>query len=316
VIFQAHTRHHAAEKYTEYRINDQAANAIVSVLSKRISQGNINQATYKQFEVALESLFEEHHIKEPEPSITAAPFVEEPVYTLADSEGKSSDAATFDFGDGVEVILSEKGDISPIGGTVWEAGLVMSSYLKDMEWEYFGWLSGKRFVDLGTGTGLCGIMAWKFGATGLMTDQNRLSEDGTSLFDLIQENIKLNADSAVQIGESREDTLQRAQVCELSWGQPLSKQVLAFAKEAPLDLIICADLLYQKTAHLALLDTILDLATPGTTVLVSYVDRGGQEEGFARRLQHSGFNIQYIIEDHVKKIFLFSATLAGSTKGQ
>lgn len=55
------------------------------------------------------------------------------------------------------------------GGIAWPAGEVLSQYLVHRGQEY---LHGRRVLELGSGTGLVGLVAAKLGASGVvMTDQ-------------------------------------------------------------------------------------------------------------------------------------------------
>jgi len=211
-------------------------------------------------------------------------------------------AAAFDFGS-TELYLKE--EALAARGVPREGALVLTSYLKDMEWEYFGWLSGKRFVDLTQGCmGVAGVMAYKFGAEGVITD-------AAGELPLIQEHVALNVGGdTVQIGETPEQAMQRVRTAAMALGGPLPAEVEEFKAAGPIDLIFLGDTILTPADRKASLASIQALAGPETLVLAAYPDRGGNEGEFKEQLEAAGFGVKFVFEDPARGMYLFEAQLA------
>jgi Lysine methyltransferase len=72
---------------------------------------------------------------------------------------------------GHQLKIAENAAVSPIGGVVWDASSIMCDHLGKLGAD--GQLVDQRILELGSGTGLCGILAWAHGATGVLTDMDR-----------------------------------------------------------------------------------------------------------------------------------------------
>jgi predicted nicotinamide N-methyase len=122
-------------------------------------------------------------------------------------------------------------DASPgCGGIVWPAGEVLSRYLIRR-----GRFNGKVILELGSGTGLVGLVAGLLGAQVYITDQS-------PLLDIMQKNVVING---------LED---RVSVLELNWGDPLPAVL-----PARIDMILAADCVYFEPAFPLLVQTLCDL---------------------------------------------------------
>jgi Lysine methyltransferase len=72
---------------------------------------------------------------------------------------------------GHQLKIAENAAVSPIGGVVWDASSIMCDHLGKLGAD--GQLVDQRILELGSGTGICGILAWAHGATGVLTDMDR-----------------------------------------------------------------------------------------------------------------------------------------------
>ncbi|KAF7301547.1 Protein-lysine N-methyltransferase EFM6 [Mycena indigotica] len=117
------------------------------------------------------------------------------------------------------------------GGIAWPAAEVLCRYLVRRGTNS---LNGKTVIDLGSGTGLCGLLAAKLGATAFVTDQ-------APLLSVMQDNVELNQMSSSCL------------VAELNWGEPIP------AKIPRADVILAADCVYFEPAFPLLVDTLCDL---------------------------------------------------------
>ncbi|VDC06214.1 unnamed protein product [Peniophora sp. CBMAI 1063] len=135
------------------------------------------------------------------------------------------------------VQLSLAVDAGPgCGGITWPAGEVLTRYLARRGPDA---LSGRRVLELGSGTGLVGLLAGALGARVYITDQ-------ASLVATMEKNIALNATIAPNV-----------RAAELNWGEPLSADLAG-----PYDLILAADCVYFEPAFPLLVQTLCDLLPP------------------------------------------------------
>ncbi|KAI0710474.1 putative methyltransferase-domain-containing protein [Fomitopsis betulina] len=121
-------------------------------------------------------------------------------------------------------------DASPgCGGIAWPAGEVLSRYISRR-----GSLGGQTVFELGSGTGLVGLVAGKLGAEVWITDQ-------APLLPIMQHNVEMN------------DLCSRVHVAELDWGSPILQDI------PPASLIIAADCVYFEPVFPLLVKTLADL---------------------------------------------------------
>ncbi|KAJ6516203.1 putative methyltransferase-domain-containing protein [Mycena sanguinolenta] len=143
----------------------------------------------------------------------------------------------------VDLIL----DSSPgCGGVAWPAGEVLSQYLVDKLGPES--LRGKKVLELGSGTGLVGLVAAMLGGTVYLTDQ-------APLLNIMRENVEINQLSSFCVVE------------ELNWGEPIPAQI-----PKP-DVVLAADCVYFEPAFPLLVQTLCDLVDEGTEVLFCYKKR-------------------------------------------
>ncbi|THV05435.1 S-adenosyl-L-methionine-dependent methyltransferase [Dendrothele bispora CBS 962.96] len=150
-------------------------------------------------------------------------------------------------------------DASPgCGGVVWPAGQILSSYLVLKGHAY---LKGKNVLELGSGTGLVGLVAAKLGAKSVwITDQK-------PLLDIMQQNVSIN-----QLNSS-------CIVAELDWGTAVSASI-----PRP-DIILAADCVYFEPAFPLLVQTLSDLVGDNTDVLFCYKKRRKADRRFFAMLK-------------------------------
>ncbi|KAG8218339.1 putative methyltransferase-domain-containing protein [Butyriboletus roseoflavus] len=136
-----------------------------------------------------------------------------------------------------------KVDASPgCGGITWPAGEVLASYLALRGEEY---CTGRTILELGSGTGLVGLVAGKLGGKVWITDR-------APLVDIMQANVKLNQLQSSII------------VSELDWAAAPPPEI-----PRP-NLILAADCVYFEPAFPLLVETLSELATGanGNTILL------------------------------------------------
>ncbi|KAH9853831.1 putative methyltransferase-domain-containing protein [Lenzites betulinus] len=173
-----------------------------------------------------------------------------------------------------EVAIKLAVDASPgCGGIAWPAGEVLSSYIARQVS-----LRDKRVLELGSGTGLVGLVAGKLGARVCITDQ-------APLLGIMKQNVSLNQlESYVS-------------VAELNWGEPLP---LDLPKP---DLILAADCVYFEPAFPLLVQTLADLVHDGSPeVLFCYKKRRKADKRFFTFLKKE-FTWEEVLNDPQREAY-------------
>jgi predicted nicotinamide N-methyase len=135
----------------------------------------------------------------------------------------------------------EQGMVGPgaTGAAVWNAGSALADYLAANP----AAVSGKLVIELGCGTGLCGLVASRLGAKAVLVT------DGV---DAILERAQRNIDANAKDGKIRTRKLQ--------WGTNAVEEQL----RGKFDVVLASDVLYQSSAWRALGATASDLLKPKT----------------------------------------------------
>ena len=151
------------------------------------------------------------------------------------------------------------------GGVVWEAATATLEYL-DAEYGN-GALAGWRVLELGAGTGICGLACAALGASHVtLTDLQ-------GALPLLRDNVQTSEHS------------EAVDVKALTWGET------EIADDgARFDMVVCCDCLYQPSHYAALAATISRLNAPLT--LISWQPRGKNEEAFLEQARGVGFEVE------------------------
>ncbi|KAF8225408.1 hypothetical protein L208DRAFT_1368186 [Tricholoma matsutake] len=166
-------------------------------------------------------------------------------------------------------------DASPgCGGISWPAGQVLSNYLANKGPDF---VKGRAILELGSGTGLVGLVAGKLGGKVWITDQ-------LPLLDIMCRNVKSNnLESSVTVSE-------------LNWGSPLPTEV-----PRP-NLILAADCVYFEPAFSLLVQTLSDLADSTTEVLFCYKKRRKADRRFFVLLKKT-FSWKEVTDDPNRQMY-------------
>ncbi|CAM9451428.1 unnamed protein product [Choristocarpus tenellus] len=132
------------------------------------------------------------------------------------------------------------------GHTIWGCAPLLSSYLVKS-----GVTTGKRVLELGSGMGVCGLIAHRVGASEVV-----LTDGDQSLLSHLHENIMVNIGFYGE--EKSEEGCRPAHSCHLRWGN--NKDAIQLMEElGPFDVVLGSDLIYpeavKKTEVLALMGT-------------------------------------------------------------
>ncbi len=175
--------------------------------------------------------------------------------------------ATYSFGGGVWATFRQSARMSDIEAVVWPPGLVLSELLVTMGGKY------GTVLELGTGTGVCSIVAAKAGA------HKVYATDLPSALPLIATNAALNDAPAVI-------------PATLDWCADAEVQAGQLDAMAPPDVVIAADCVYAPDLVDPLADLLLLIKTRHPTcdiVIASSRRREDTQEFFRRELGRRGF---------------------------
>ena len=137
-------------------------------------------------------------------------------------------------------------------------------------------MQGKRVIELGSGTGLVGLVAASLGAESVV------------LSDLPE--IACHLESNVDLNPTLAD---RIRVVSYSWGEPIEPLFCA-ERQQEVDLILCSDLLYNPKSYNALITTLEQLLRQSTIALFAVKLRFPKDEAvFFETIQneHTGMTI-------------------------
>jgi len=162
-------------------------------------------------------------------------------------------------------------DPSPgCGGLAWPAGEVLAKYLVGKGSDY---LNGRTIIELGSGTGLVGLVTALLGARVYITDQ-------LPLLPAMERNSKLNG------------LQDRVDVMEYNWGCGKPDGL-----PDRIDYVLAADCVYFEPAFPLLVKTLCDLATLGKPeILFCYKKRRKADKRFFAQLKKH-FTWQQVDDD-------------------
>ncbi|CAH2038602.1 unnamed protein product, partial [Thlaspi arvense] len=148
-----------------------------------------------------------------------------------------------------------------LGTTVWDASMVFAKYLgKNCRKGRFSpsKLKGKRAIELGAGCGVAGFALAMLGCDVVSTDQKEV-------LPLLKRNVEWNTSTILHMNPGSA-SFGSLRVAELDWGNEDHIR----AVEPPFDYVIGTDVVYAEQLLEPLLNTILALSGPKTTVMLGY----------------------------------------------
>ncbi|KAJ6670381.1 S-ADENOSYL-L-METHIONINE-DEPENDENT METHYLTRANSFERASES SUPERFAMILY PROTEIN [Salix viminalis] len=162
---------------------------------------------------------------------------------------------------GHQLQFSQDPNSKHLGTTVWDASMVLVKFLeRNCRRGRFcpSKLKGKRVIELGAGCGVAGFGMALLGCDVVATDQ-------IEVLPLLMRNAERNTARIMQ-KDSNSDSFGSIQVAELDWGNEDHIR----AVDPPFDYIIGTDVVYAEHLLDPLLQTILALSGPKTTILLGY----------------------------------------------
>ncbi|KAL0035376.1 hypothetical protein WJX77_003568 [Trebouxia sp. C0004] len=161
-----------------------------------------------------------------------------------------------------------------VGLVVWQSAFVLAEYL--LRHPPFGQWDDVHAVDLGAGTGVCGIALSMAGAQVILSDVGHITP-------LTVHNLKVNCG----------DHQRHSKVVVHCWGQDVKDLM-----PSP-DVITGADVVYQQEHFDALITTLQDLAAAHTLIYLAFKIRGRGEQSFKKKLESSNFAVQQVPFQHL-----------------
>ncbi|CAI0397985.1 unnamed protein product [Linum tenue] len=143
-------------------------------------------------------------------------------------------------------------------------------------------LKGKRAIELGAGCGVAGFGMALLGCDVVSTDQ-------VEVLPLLMRNVERNTQRIVQSDQSS-GSLGSISVAELDWGNEEHIR----AVEPPFDFIIGTDVVYKEHLLEPLLQTILALSSPKTTILLGYEIRSTNVHEKMLAMWKSNFQVKTV----------------------
>lgn len=161
------------------------------------------------------------------------------------------------------------------GGVVWDAALVLISYMRTLALKQDCEVAYDHVLDLGSGTGVVGLALYKLGLV-----QSVMLTDMNCQLDLIRRNIRRNFP----------DNVDKIQVARLCWDDEEDiAAALEASRIAPLSLITVSDCVYgdKSSSPLACLLLKLLRANPSAMVFLSFEKRERHRSEAAQGLDYS-----------------------------
>ncbi|XP_072342688.1 EEF1A lysine methyltransferase 3-like [Scyliorhinus torazame] len=170
-----------------------------------------------------------------------------------------------------------------VSAYVWDAGVALCQYFEKANVIF----NGKRVIELGSGTGIVGILATLLGGDVTLTDQPNVLKQ-------IEKNVIVNVPAACR---------HRLQIRPLIWGENHTDFPAAY------DFILGSDIVYSSVTYPALVETLCYLANKGSTIyLSSELRKRNGSPSFHEENLPQYFNCQVIDRLENKDITLYKMT--------
>ncbi|RYR70454.1 uncharacterized protein LOC130967695 isoform X1 [Arachis stenosperma] len=175
---------------------------------------------------------------------------------------------------GHELQFTQDPNSKHLGTTVWDSSLVFAKFLeRNCRKGRFSpaKLKGKRVIELGAGCGVSGFGMAMLGCDVIVTDQKEVlpllqRNIERNISRVMQKNPDLNGDNSLQANIFFLESFGSIKVAELQWGDESHIK----AVDPPFDYIIGTDVVYVEHLLEPLLQTILALSGPRTTILLGH----------------------------------------------
>ncbi|XP_051869542.1 EEF1A lysine methyltransferase 3-like [Pristis pectinata] len=174
-----------------------------------------------------------------------------------------------------------------ISSYIWDAGISLCQYFEKEDVTF----TGKKVIELGSGTGIVGILAALLGGHVTITDKPDTLKQ-------INSNISINVPFACR---------HRLKVRPLTWGEDQTKFPTDY------DFILGSDIVYSSVCYPALLETLRYLCNQGTTIYLSSELRTGNGSiPFHDVILPDYFNCEVVTRLEPKCIAVYKLTKIGT----
>lgn len=215
---------------------------------------------------------------------------------------QSADTMTVHIGQH-DIILKQDPHSNYLGGYIWLTSIVFCSYLKRIkesskkkESRHTGWINldrNKRWIELGSGVGLIGIMLHKLGI------ENVVITDISELVETMERNVKANNINIKSItgrikNEKQDDSII---VDPLLWNnlEEMSAIKRNFIEEKEeIDYIVACDCIYSEASAIDLIETMDYLSNQHTTIICISEVRNQQAQDLFLKEAQSRFFVELV----------------------
>ncbi|KAI9032700.1 putative methyltransferase-domain-containing protein [Phycomyces nitens] len=201
------------------------------------------------------------------------------LFSLDRWELQSADQLTIHVGPH-DIVLVQDPHSSHLGGYIWLTAIVFCAYLESLceKKERHGWISldrTKRWVELGSGVGLIGIMLRKMGIEDVMIT------DISELVPVMERNVEANGFTVKSVSGRRKNEASHTEVLvePLLWGD--GDAIEHVKSSGTIDYLVACDCIYSEASALDLVDTMDRLADETTTIIcISEVRNQAAQDAF------------------------------------
>ncbi|KAG1406694.1 hypothetical protein G6F60_002733 [Rhizopus arrhizus] len=203
---------------------------------------------------------------------------------------QSADTLTIHIGPH-DIVLVQDPHSNYLGGYIWLSSIVVCSYLERLSTKrdrhsLIKLDHSKRWVELGSGVGLIGIMLHKLGIEEVMMT------DIGELINTLEKNVEANKIAVKSLsGRRKNETNENTIVVEpLLWN---NKQEMDYIKSAgDIDYILACDCIYSEASAIDLVETMDYLSNENTTILcISEVRNQAAQDKFVQEATNDDASI-------------------------
>uniref|UniRef100_UPI00398F2B93 EEF1A lysine methyltransferase 3-like n=1 Tax=Pristiophorus japonicus TaxID=55135 RepID=UPI00398F2B93 len=170
-----------------------------------------------------------------------------------------------------------------VSAYIWDSAIALCRYFEKEKISF----TGKKVIELGSGTGIVGILATLLGGDVTLTDKPNILKQ-------IEKNISINIPTACR---------HRLQVLPLIWGESHTNFPTDY------DFILGSDIVYSSVIYPALVETLRHLANQGSTIyLCSEIRKRNGSRSFHEELLPQHFHCQVVDSIEDKNIVLYKMT--------
>ncbi|KAL2334397.1 hypothetical protein Fmac_015610 [Flemingia macrophylla] len=149
-----------------------------------------------------------------------------------------------------DCVWDSRGTPGVTGAVMWDSGVVLGKFLEHSVDSGMLVLQGKKIVELGSGCGLVGCIAALLGGEVILSDlPDRMR--------LLRKNIETNMKQVSLRGSIT--------VTELTWGEDPDAEIV----DPSPDYVLGSDVVYSEEAVGDLLETLMQLSGPNTTIFLA-----------------------------------------------